>query len=99
MSTKHPSHRDTLNVTLSPSHLAYLKYRKVQDMASASEVIRNMLDREIERELKRPAVFEDIAGFERQAQELFERRMEAHRQREQALIDEAQAERHPDEPL
>jgi hypothetical protein len=44
-------------------------------------------------------VFEDIAGFERQAQELFERRMEAHRQREQALIDEAQAERHPDEPL
>lgn len=73
--------RPMLNVTFGPIHLAYLNARAAREVCRTGEVLRRLVDREIERELKRPALAEDIAKFNQEAETLRGPYVEAHRAR------------------
>lgn len=70
MAQQKPITRATLNITLSPSHHVYLRLCAMRDLASVAETVRRIIDREMERELRRPARPEDLDRFREETERL-----------------------------
>ena len=62
--------RSTMSFALSPSHFVYLRLRAQRELTSVADVVRGLIDREIERELKRPARPEDLDRFREETERL-----------------------------